>query len=71
MAYALVWASLEEATGLVVPPKLLVEVFTLEDRFTAVYGEEGAGFPPLLPSARQPWSHYMGATGNGIFRVQH
>ena len=71
VAYALVWGNIDRNAALITPPKLLVEVLTLEDRFTEVYGEERVDFSRFLPSAQQPWSRYMGATGDGVFRLQH
>ena len=69
VAYAVVWGGADTNTYFAIPPRLVVRAFTLEDRFTEVYGEKKLEFSRFLPSDQQPWTHYMGATGDGVFRL--
>lgn len=69
MAYAVNWEGKDLKSG-VIPPKLLVGVFTLEARVGEVYGEGVVDFLQFLPMEQQPWTHYMGAQGDNVFRAQ-
>ena len=54
---------------MMVPPKFKVFVFTLEERFKEVYGSDVVvDFNGFLPSNEQPWSRYMGTTGDNVYR---
>lgn len=64
------------------PPKLVVQAFSIEDRFNVVYknsdaagggdggtitGEELVDFSSYYSVAEQSWTEYMGTNGNGVF----
>ena len=50
------------------PPKVLIKAYTLEDRFMEVYGDGVLEFSQFLPANQQPWTRYMGAQGDNVFR---
>ena len=67
VAYVMLWGSLGGET-FAMPPKLLIKTFTLEDRFVEVYGRGVVDFSRFLPIRQQPWTRYMGARGDNVFR---
>ena len=67
VAYVMLWGSLG-GENFAMPPKLLIKTFTIEDRFVEVYGRGMVDFSRFLPVEQQPWTRYMGARGDNVFR---
>ena len=68
VAYVMIWGGADSNRGDNLPPRVRVYVFTLEERVREVYGEAAAEWVSrLLPPETQPWTRYMGATGDNVF----
>ena len=53
-----------------IPPQFAIYIATLEDRVMEVYGEEGlAWMTTLLPATQQPWTRYMGTSGDNVYHT--
>lgn len=50
------------------PPKIVVQTFNIERRLKALYGVDiNVDTSVYYPLDEQPWTGYMGRTGNGTF----
>lgn len=53
------------------PRKIRIRTFTIEDRFEEVFGEGKLDFSRFLSLDKQPWTKYMGRTGDNVFLPKH
>ena len=73
LSYSVGWEVIpggEQYIGMT-PLKLVVRTFTIEEQFSKVYGEGGLDFSRFLPPDKQPWSKYMGRTGDNVYHPEH
>ena len=66
----MLWGTLSSDISML-PPRMAVKVFTLEEQFSEVYGRGAVDFSQFLPTDQQPWTHYMGARGDNVYRRLH
>lgn len=64
ITYNIVWSASEYT-----PPRYLLAASDLESLFEEAYGTEILDFDNFLPLEDQPWTEYMGAEGNNVFRL--
>ena len=64
IAYLVVWTM-----TISVAPRMIIVASDLEEMFVKVYGTEILDFGTFLPPEEQPWTQYMGRTGNNIFKL--
>ena len=52
------------------PPKLSIDVITLEEKVKEIYGsdiDKLVDFSSYYSAEKQPWGHYMGSRGDGVY----
>jgi hypothetical protein len=67
IVYLIVWTSEYEPTSF----KTLVVASNLEELFKQGYGAGILDFDIFLPPSKQPWTQYMGARGDNVFKMLH
>lgn len=69
IVYLIVWGGVDSGMGENLPPRFTIYVDTLEDKVREVFGEEGVQWvKKFLPGGEQPWTRYMGAGGDNVYR---
>lgn len=71
LSYAVGWGSLPSHEYSITAQKLRLRTFTIEDRFVEVFGKGKLDFSRFLPPDEQPWTKYMGQTGDNVYHPKH
>ncbi len=74
LSYVVGWEGIpgsEDYFGGKTPRKIRLRTFTIEDRFVRVFGKGKLDFSNFLSPDKQPWTKYMGQTGDNVFLPKH